>query len=181
MPMLIAQLEKVLALAALVGLGAAASAQTGPDFSGRWTMVAEPAAPADRGGTLAAATMGSGWGPVVTITQSAAALAVERAQFSQYDMQPPMHLTYALDGSENRNTINMGRGPQELVSKASWQAASLVITTTFRFSGRNGKEETSTVTQMLSLDASGSLVIATTVAGALGGPPATSRTTYKKG
>ena len=136
------------------------------------------------GGPAAAvspATMGSGWGAEITITETAATLTLERAQFSQYDMQPPMRLTYALDGSESRNTINMGRGPQELVSRASWQEASLVITTSYRFNNpQNGKAETIEVKQVLSLDASGSLVIATTRSGVLGGPPAISATTYKK-
>ncbi|HEX2454730.1 MAG TPA: hypothetical protein VHI99_13580 [Vicinamibacterales bacterium] len=160
----------------------AAAAQPHPDFSGRWTAV--PEAPVTGGGptgAVAPATMGSGWGAEITITQTAATLTLERAQFSQYDMQPPMRLTYALDGSESRNTINMGRGPQELVSRASWQEASLVITTSHRFNNpQNGKAETIEVKQVLSLDDSGSLVIATTRSGVLAGPPATSATTYKK-
>ncbi len=97
-------------------------------------------------------------------------------------MQPPMRLTYALDGSESRNTINMGRGPQELVSKAAWEETSLAITTSFRFSNpRGGAVETSDLKQVLSLDPSGSLVITTTLGGALGGPASTTSTTYKKG
>ena len=95
-------------------------------------------------------------------------------------MQPPTRLTYALDGSESRNTINMGRGPQALVSRAAWQDSSLVITTIFRFSDpRSGRAETSDLKQLLLLDSSGSLVISATVGGALGGPPSTAATTYK--
>ena len=96
-------------------------------------------------------------------------------------MQPPMRFTYKLDGSESRNTINIGRGPQELASKAARQDASLVITTTFRFSHpESGRAETIEVSQVLSLDPSGSLVITTTRSGFAGGPPSTSTTTYKK-
>jgi hypothetical protein len=164
----------------------AAVAQGGPDFSGRWTAVPEPLPAAGSGGgsgtAALAGTMGSGWGATLTIEQRASALVVERAQFSQYDMQPPMRLTYALDGSESRNTINMGRGPQELVSKAAWEQTSLAITTSFRFSNpRSGAVETSDLKQVLSLDPSGSLVVTTTLGGALGGPASTTSTTYKKG
>jgi hypothetical protein len=186
MPRPIAQLQVVLAVPALLLVATTAMAQGGPDFSGRWTAVPDssPAA-GGRGGSGAApvvGTMGSGWGDALTIDQNASALVVERAQFSQYDMQPPMRLTYALDGSESRNTVNMGRGPQELVSKAVWQHTSLVITTSFRFSNpRSGAAETSDLKQVLSLDASGSLVITTTLGVALGGPASTTSTTYKKG
>jgi len=133
---LIARLEIVLTVSALLLAATTAAAQSVSDFSGRWAAVPEtPATAAGRGGsnassaTALASTMGSGWGTSLTIEQNASALVVERSQFSQYDMQPPMRLTYALDGSESRNTINMGRGPQELASKAAWQDRSLVITT----------------------------------------------------
>ena len=125
--------------------------------------------------------MGSGWGDEITITQNASRLTVERAQFSQYDMQPPMRLTYALDGSESRNTINIGRGPQEIVSKAVRQDGSLVITSSYRFTLPEGaRTETIEMKQVFSLDASGSLVITTTRGGLGGAPPSTSTTTYKK-
>jgi hypothetical protein len=175
----------VLAGPALLLAAGLAMAQGRPDFSGRWTAV-PPSSPAagDRGasGAAAAGTMGSGWGATLTIEQNASTLVVERAQFSQYDMQPPLRLTYTLDGAESRNTINMGRGPQALVSKAAWQGSSLVITTSFRFSNpRTGTAEASDLTQVLSLDTSGSLVVTTTLGAALGGEASTTSTVYKKG
>ena len=92
-----------------------------------------------------------------------------------------MLLTYALDGSESRNIVNMGRGPQELVSKSAWQDASLVISTSYRFTNpQTGKADTGDVRQTMTLDKSGSLVVTTTHAGALGGPPSTSTTVYTK-
>jgi len=177
-----ARLENVFGVFALAFLASAAAAQTHPDFSGRWTAVPEPSASGSGPPVaVAAGTMGSGWGTEISITQSATRLTLERAQFSQYDMQPAMRLTYGLDGSESRNTINMGRGPQELVSRATWQDASLVITTSYRFTNpQGGKAETDDVKQVLSLDASGSLVITTTRSGVLGGPPSTTTTIYKK-
>ena len=107
---LMARLEKMFGLSTLMLLTTMAAAQAPPDFSGRWTAVPEPPAASGRGTAAAPVTMGSGWGGEITITQDASTLIVERAQFSQYDMQPPMRFTYRLDGSENRNTINMGRG-----------------------------------------------------------------------
>jgi hypothetical protein len=171
---------KVLGLA-LTLVAVTAGAQTRPDFSGRWTAVPEPVpGGGGRGGQTAPGTMGSGWGTEITINQNASTLAVDRAQFSQYDMQPPMRFTYALDGSESRNTISMGRGLQPLVSKASWQDATLVISTSYPFSNpQNGTPDAIEVTQVLSLDASGSLVI-TTTRGLPGAQPSTVTTTYKK-
>ncbi len=123
-----AWLEKMFATALVAVLSAAAAAQTPPDFSGRWTAPAPATASGVRGVSIATGTMGSGWGDEVTIAQDASRLTVERAQFSQYDMQPPMRLTYALDGSESRNTINLGRGPQEILAKAVHHQAILAIT-----------------------------------------------------
>lgn len=182
MSRLMARLEKVFGASALVLLAATATAQTRPDFSGRWTVAPEPsAAGAGRGGSQASGTIGSGWGGEITITQSAATLTVERAQFSQYDMQPSMRFTYALDGSESRNTINMGRGPQELTSKAAWRETSLVISTGYPFSNpQSGKGETLEVRQELSLDAEGSLVVTTTRSGPPGGQASATTTKYVK-
>ena len=186
MPRLIARLEIVLAVARCCWPPRPRrrrAVRTSRDAGRRCRSRRRPPAVAAESGTAAlAGTMGSGWGATLTIEQRASALVVERAQFSQYDMQPPMRLTYALDGSESRNTINMGRGPQELVSKAAWEETSLAITTSFRFSNpRSGAVETSDLKQVLSLDPSGSLVVTTTLGGALGGPASTTSTTYKKG
>jgi hypothetical protein len=106
---------------------------------------------------------------------------VERAQFSTYDIQPPMRLTYALDGSESRNTINMGRGPQEIRSRAVYQDGALVITSSYPFPAPDGsRTETIELKQELSLDASGSLVVTTTLGALAGGSPSTAITIYKK-
>ena len=177
-----ARLEKMFATALVAVLSAAATAaQTPPDFSGHWTAPPPAAASGVRGVSIATGTMGSGWGDEITVAQDGSRLTVERAQFSQYDMQPPMRLTYALDGSESRNTVNMGRGPQEILSKAVRQDGTLVITSSYRFDApRGARTEIIEVKQVFSLDASGSLVITTTRSGLRGAPPSTSATTYKK-
>ena len=125
--------------------------------------------------------MGSGLGPDITITQNPSAITIERAQFSQYDMQPPMKFVYALDGSESRNAVNMGRGLQESVAKAVWQDATLVITTTYHVANPlDGKPMTTEVRQVFTLEGSGTLVVAATRSAAPGGQPTTTRQTYKK-
>ena len=176
-----AWLEKVISTALLALVAGAAAAQTPPDFSGRWTAPAPATASGVRGVSIATGTMGSGWGDEITIAQDASRLIVERAQFSQYDMQPAMRLTYALDGSESRNSINMGRGPQEILSKAVHQDGTLVITSSYHFDAPEGaRTETIEVRQVLSLDPSGSLVVTTARGGLGGAPPSISSTTYKK-
>ncbi len=125
--------------------------------------------------------MGSGWGSTITITQDATRLTVEYAFFSRGDMQPPLKFVYALDGVETKNTVMMGRGMQTQSSKATWDAAKLVITTVHPFADpATGKPGTAQVTQVLSLEAPTSLVVETTRSGVLGGAATTTRVTYRK-
>ena len=175
-----ARFGDVFELSALVLLlTVSAAAQPLPDFSGRWIAVQEP--PAAGGVNVAAGPLGSGWGNEVILTQNATTLIVERAQFSAYDMQPAMRFSYALDGSENRITLNVGRGPQEMLGRTSRQNDSLVITTSYHVSlPDDGRPATVEMKQMLSLDAPGSLVVTTTLTGLKGGTSSTSTTRYKK-
>src|SRR5262245_35927414 len=121
-----------LAFVLLMG-GAVASAQT-PDFSGKWVVVPSAAAGGTSQGsappTLSAqGTMGSGWPSEITLTQDAVALTLEFTYFHPREAQPPFRFKYALDGSVSKNTINMGRGPQEKVSRVSVASGSMTITT----------------------------------------------------
>jgi hypothetical protein len=173
--------EKACGGVLLAFVAATAAAQTRPDFSGRWTTPAPATASGVRGVSIATGTIGSGWTDDITITQDASRLTVERAQFSTYDLQPPMRLTYALDGSESRNTINMGRGPQEIRSRTVYREGALVITSSYQFPAPEGtRTETIDLTQELSLDESGSLVVTTTLGAVAGGSPSTAITIYKK-
>ena len=94
-------------------------------------------------------------------------------------MQPPTKLVYRLDGSESRNTINIGRGPQEQVSRAKWDGTRLIITTLHRFT-TGPQDGTSETTHVLSLESPASLVIETTHSGVMGGPPSTTKSAFKK-
>jgi hypothetical protein len=178
------------AVVAFLSIAYGAAALAAPDFSGRWTIDAAP--PAGGGGAAAAAgggaargggrgDMGSGWGSTITITQDAARLTVEYVFFGRGDLQPPLKFVYALDGSETKNSVMMGRGVQEQVSKTAWEGDTLVITTTHRFTDpATGKPMTEDVKQALTLESPTALIVETTRAGVLGGPSTATKTTYKK-
>lgn len=172
------------------------AAQSKPDFSGRWTTDPDPAAAAtapaaparagapppgagQRGGR--AGDMGSGWGSTITITQDAARLVVEYAFFGRGDMQPPLKFVYALDGSETRNSVMMGRGIQQSASTAAWQGNTLVITTIHAFPDPDtGKPTGIEVKQVLALESPTSLVVETTRPAVRDGPLSKTRTVYRK-
>ena len=75
----------------------------------------------------------------------------------------------------------MGRGPQEIVSNAVWQDATLLITTSYRYANpRDGTPSTSDVRQAFTLESPGSLVVVSTRSALPGGSSTTSRQTYRK-
>jgi hypothetical protein len=162
------------------------AAQTPADFSGTWTMApsgrAAGAATGSTPPTLSAqGDMSSGWGAEITIKQDASTLTVVYTYFHPREVQPPFSFKYSLNGAASTNTVNMGRGPQEQISRASWQGTSLVIATTHRFvNPQNGQAMTSDTRQALSLESPTALVIETTRSGVLGGSPSTTRTVYRK-
>ena len=125
--------------------------------------------------------MGSGWGSSITITQDGAKLTVEYAFFGRGDMQPPLKFLYALDGSETKNSVMMGRGMQMQTARTAWDGAKLKITTLHMLADPStGKPMTAEVVQTLSLESPTSLVIETTRAGVLGGQATTTKTAYRK-
>ena len=168
------------ALFFLFGLFGDGSAAAQPaNFDGRWILVPDPPAP----GRGATGGMGSGWGADIILTQDAATLTLEYTPFVRYDMQPPIRFVYQLNGTESRNTINMGRGPQEQVSKTVWNGNKLVITTVQSFTAPSKKTSetlTSQTTQVLSLESPATLVVETTRSGVMGGPSSTTKSVYKK-
>ena len=188
--------------AVAIGLFAASvPAQTAPDFSGDWTTEAEVTAgrgaqvgrtqgarggqargQRGRGGrAVRVGDMGSGFGPNITITQSADELTVVYPFFTRGDLQPPLTFHYALDGSETTNTVEMGLGIQEQKSRAAWDGASLIITTTHTFENpENGETVPVEVRTVLSLESPTALVFDVTRSGVLGGEASTTRTTYRK-
>src|ERR1043165_9347927 len=100
-------------------------AQAKPNFAGKWTLVADPnAAPAGgRGGF-------GGLGPMATIVQDDKTFTVTRSV-----QGTDVKAVYNLDGSDSKNTMNMGGNAIDQVSKAKWDGNKLVITTTVNFGG----------------------------------------------
>ena len=161
-------------------------AQPAADFSGKWTLDAPaiastPAVPGTPAAAAAPGDMGSGWGPVITLAQDAQRLTVEYPFFSRYDLQPPLTFTFPLDGSEGRNSVNLGRGEQVELSRARWDGQALVIVTTLEVAERAaGKPFRVELTRKLWLESPTTLVVEVTRAGVLGGPASTTRSVYRK-
>jgi hypothetical protein len=155
------------ALAVLIA-AAPALAQDMPNFSGSWTLVADPNAAGGGGGGGRGG--GAGLGQAAVLAQDMKTLTVTRTT-----QNGEIKMTYNLDGSDSKNMV-MGRGGQtEQVSKATWDGPKLMISTTLMMG-----ENTVTRTQTMSLDASGQLVV--TVSGpGRGGEVTTTTQMYKKG
>jgi hypothetical protein len=130
------------AMAALVALPVASWAQAKPDFSGSWAMDPAKSDPAPaRGGGGAPGGGGGGGGQrggggrgggvamQLTIKQTATQLTIDSAMG-----QGTQTAVYKLDGSESTNTMGQG----EAKSKAMWDGAKLVITTSQAVNGPNG-------------------------------------------
>jgi len=147
-----------LALVLLARLAAAES----PDLAGRWTLVVENADPSNANPSAPPphipATASSGWGREITITRDDGRVTIERHQFAELDVQPPMRYVYVLGGVESRNVVNMGRGRQEQVARAEWKGETLVIASRHAADTDLAAE----VTQAFSIDAEGALVVETT-------------------
>jgi hypothetical protein len=177
---------RLVALGLAAILHAAVFAQPAADFSGRWTLDAPaialtPAVPGTPAAAARPGDMGSGWGSPITIAQDATRLSVEYSVFSRYDLQPPLTFTYALDGSEARNSVMLGRGEQVESSRARWDGETLVIVTTYRVDDRGaGKPFTAELTRRLWLESPATLVVEVTRAGVLGGRASTTRAVYRK-
>ena len=154
------------ATAALVFITAALSAQTPPNFAGKWTLVVDPnAAPAGGGRGM------GGIGQSATIVQDATTLTITRTtQVGEFTS------TYKLDGSESKNTMNMGGNAVDLLSKAKWEGSKLTVATTMNLNGN--AVETSMV---MALDSNGDLLVETTRPDFQGGgAPITTKAIYKK-
>ncbi len=165
------RLAMALGAAAVVVFASGITAQTKPNFSGKWTLQVEPGAAAAGGGQRGRGMGGGGafCGQECTITQDATTLKVDR-MFGQNTVSS----TYKLDGSESKNTQQMGgRGAMEIVSKAAWDGDKLTISTTRDMNGTSV-----TTTSTISMDG-GNMVVETS--GNMGGQMMNAKQTYKKG
>ena len=148
--------------AAVVGIlfSAAAYAQT-PNFSGKWTLVPDPAAQGP----------GGGLGQSAVIKQDASEMTINRTT-----QMGEITTVYKLDGSESKNTINIQGNAIEQLSKTKWEGGTLHVSTSMNFDGNPVN-----VTMAMSLDPSGNLTVVSTRPDFQGGgSPVTTKATYKK-
>ena len=164
----------VVAAVLLFSAAVSMSAQGMPDFSGKW-MMDPAAAPAGAGGGGGGGGRGGGrggFGNEFTIAQNAKTLTITRMQGDQ-----TVTTVYNLDGSESKNMV-AGRGggePTAQVSKAMWDGAKLVVTTTINAGGNNIEQK-----RVFAMEG-GNLTIETTQPGRDGGPGTPNKVVYKKG
>ncbi len=169
--------------------GSRSEALPDPDFSGSWsTAVLETRSPLGRSAPPVVPTLGSGWGDKISINHTPDRLEIERVVFTPRELQPPVRYRFALDGSETKNAIQMGRTDPDLASTTVWESNRLVITTLYPFqdpgTGQWGRQK---VIQTLWLAPptetpwEPTLVVETSREGVLGGTAATNRTVYTRG
>jgi hypothetical protein len=163
-------------------LGASVASAQRPDFSGTWTST-PPGAPtvATVGdASFRRGDMESGWSSTITVAQTPDSLIVSYVFFVAYDLQPPVRLAYALNGSESRNTVMIGHKSEERRSRLAFDGAKVTITTLHPAPPEVTKGAAVEVRQVLTLESPASLVIETTRAGVMGGSSSTIRTVYSK-
>jgi hypothetical protein len=152
----------IIPFAVLTTFPAVVVSQSRPDFTGEWiradstTEVRSVASVGDAG--FRVGTMGSGWGSPLTLRHEENRLVVEYTFFGTYDLQPRLSFTFALDGSESRNSVMIGHTESTLRSRTAWRGDTLVITT--QYSSPAGATET-VVRQKISIASPTSLVIQT--------------------
>ena len=127
----------VTALALVLALPSLLFAQAKTDFSGTWTFDEAKSDPAPAragggggGGGRGGGRMGGAPATAMTIKQTAGELTLDRTT-----AQGAQTVVLKLDGSESTNTIGMGPA----ASKAVWDGARLVVTTTQTVQGRGGE------------------------------------------
>lgn len=153
-------MKRMLALLALVVGTSPLFAQAKPNFSGHWTVIPD---------TTKTGMMG------MTSTDATIAQDEKTMTVTRMTQMGEVKVVYNLDGSDSKNTVQMGPSAVDLVSKAKWDGNKLTINTTINAGGN--AVETSSV---YSLDANGNLVVEQTLPSMGGGPGMVVKTSYKK-
>jgi len=172
-----------------ISLSKRSDALPNPDFSGAWsTSVLETRSPLGLNEQRIIPTLGSGWGDKITIKQNKDLLEVEKVFFTARDLQPLLHLQYALNSKETINPINMGRADMISRSTTAWEGNRLVITTWYPYQEPTTNQKLKyKVTQTLWLASTPTppfepvLVIETAREAAPGGVTSVNRTIYTRG
>jgi hypothetical protein len=167
------------AVAALFAGSLAVQAQNPTNFAGTWVRQADPnAAPAGGGRGRGMGMMASGaFGEQVVVTQDAKTLKAENVQPDGTKMS----FTYALDGSESRNQVAMGRQgmpPVDMISKATWSAGKLSIATVIHLDV-GGQSFSIEMTDVLSIEGD-VLTVQSTRSNPMGSDPTVTTSKYQK-
>jgi hypothetical protein len=168
--------------AAIAVFATAAQAQSKvKEFDGKWTRVDDPNAPPGgagggeaRGGARGGGGRGGrgGLGAAVQIEVDASNnkfYIIRTAQSGE------MKSTYMLDGTESKNTMQMGGNSMDQMSTTKWAGDTLMITTKMQM-GENMSEST-----MALWISGGNLMVRSSSPGRGGGEGMITTTTYKKG
>jgi hypothetical protein len=149
----------IVPFAALAVLMAATlAAQSKPSFAGTWKLTSDPSA----GPFVASQLVASDDGKVLTL------MATSQMGESK--------TVYNLDGSPAQSPLEFNGQKIDRTTKAAWDGAKLVLTTTSDFGGMPFE-----IKQVLSLGSDGALSVQMTFPDFQGGAPTTSTATYKKG
>ena len=154
-------MTQILAMSLLVASATlAAQTQTAkPSFTGTWKLTSDPSA----GMFVSSQLVASDDGKVMTV-----------AATSQMGESKTI---YNLDGSVAKSPLEFGGNTIDRTTKAAWDGAKLVLTTTTDFGGM-----TFEIKQVWSLGTDGTLAVDTTAPDFQGGgAPTTIKSTYKKG
>jgi hypothetical protein len=155
-----------------------------PNFSGEWTRVDQderPSVAAVGDAAFRTGSMGSAWGSPLTIRQDSGRVIIEYPFFSAYDLQPPIRLVYALDGSESRNDVMIGHATSRQRSRAVWRDGTLIITTTFTTPDLGGGDTTAELRQAITLESPNRLLVETIRTGVPGIAADTIRSAFTRG
>jgi hypothetical protein len=131
--------------------------------------------------------MGTGWGSPLTITQRPDSLILEYVFFSTYDLQPPVRLAFAMDGTPTPIRVMIGHATSERMGMVRWgeDFTTLRLVEIFETAPGVGAipgqaTRTLTVIHALTLTSPTTLEISTTRSATAGVAPSTITTTYSR-
>jgi hypothetical protein len=145
-------------IALTVLMASTLAAQSKPSFAGTWKLTSDPSA----GPFVASQLVASDDGKVLTL------MATSQMGESK--------TVYNLDGSPAQSPLDFNGTKIDRTTKAVWDGAKLVLTTTSDFGGMPFE-----IKQVWSLASDGTLSVQMTFPDFQGGAPTTSTATYKKG
>jgi hypothetical protein len=139
----------LLSIAALSLIGSTASAQAKPNFGGKWTILPDSSASAQQQGVPRGGAAMGGLSEAATITQDDKTISIAREL-----TVGPMTSVFNLDGSETRQSLDIGNGNVvDLTLKSKWEGSKLLTSTWVNVQGQSFE-----IVLNLSLDDKGNLV-----------------------